>query len=69
MGILSLLSFIDSYCFTRVLLQKSFIFRKMHKKNSDEYSAIQVSDNLKIKNNSVKISRTNGNTGLKKNKN
>ena len=31
--ILSILSFIDSYCFTLMLLQKCFMFKKIYRKN------------------------------------
>ena len=47
-----------------------FIFKETHKKDSDKYCRIQVSDNFKIvKLNWIGISRTNGKTGLKQNKN
>ena len=44
--ILSLLSLTDSYRVTLMILQIYFIFREIHRKDSDTYSRIQISDEL-----------------------
>ena len=53
---LSLLLFTDSFYFTLVFLQISFIFKEIHGKDSGAYSRTQVSD--KVSDNKTKLGKT-----------